>query len=185
MNCLPSGGCGHSGILQDNTSMCSRSHSEPLPILSNILLPSLHLGPISMLQTRDPVLQAKVVPSHVILFWNDHGTTNCLLILLSVPVAHVAVQPVQDVHSDIKQSPEKIKLDVKFCSFTLEPGGGSRHGWLLQTSILVGKPGQCPPPGTGGIQSHLRLHSCNPGPHVLLQLSHCSHSAQWQLPVRI
>ena len=111
LNCLPSGGCGHSGILQGNTSMCSRLHSKPLSILSNILLPSLHLGPISMLQMRDPVLQAKVVPSHVILFWNDHGTTNCLLILLSVPVAHVAVHPVQDVHSDIKQSPEKIGLN--------------------------------------------------------------------------
>ena len=111
LNCLPSGGCGHSGILQGNTSMCSRLHSKPLSILSNILLPSLHLGPISILQMRDPVLQAKVVPSHVILFWNDHGTTNCLLILLSVPVAHVAVHPVQDVHSDIKQSPEKIGLN--------------------------------------------------------------------------
>ena len=53
------------------------------------------------------------------------------------------------------------------------------HCWLLQFSFLVGKPGQCRPPSPGPGQSHIRLYSCNPGPHVLLQLPKGSH---WHHP---
>ena len=55
------------------------------------------------------------------------------------------------------------------------------HCRLLQSSFLVAEPGQWPPTGTGGIQSHLRLHSCDPGPHVVLQLPQRSHSPQLPL----
>ena len=52
-------------------------------------------------------------------------------------------------------------------------------GETLQSSILIGWPGQYLPPGPGGGHSHLRPHCSVPGPHVVLQLSQRSHSHQW------
>ena len=57
-------------------------------------------------------MQAMVLCPQVILFLDDHGTTKRFLLLCSVPVPHVAEQPVhQGVHSDIKQSAEIGKND--------------------------------------------------------------------------
>ena len=78
--------------------------------MCNIRLPSLHIEP--KLQSGDPVMQAMVLCPQVILFLDDHGNTKRLLLLCSVPVPHVAEQPVhQGVHSDIKQSAEISKND--------------------------------------------------------------------------
>ena len=56
-----------------------------------------------------------------------------------------------------------------------------RHRWLLQSLNMVPRPGQSLPPGPGGGLSHLRLHSCDPGPHVVLQMPQRSHSPQLPL----
>ena len=55
-------------------------------------------------------MQAMVLSPQVIFLLDDHGNTKRLLVLCSVPVPHVAVQPLhQGVHSDIKQSAEISK----------------------------------------------------------------------------